>query len=100
MVQAGGRQGSCLPRSRQARFPRRSAPPDGAETRLAMNICWSPEAAADFAGIIDYIGRENPSAAERVGRSMFDSVHSLESFSNRGRPGRIDGTRELVLAPL
>jgi toxin ParE1/3/4 len=65
-----------------------------------MNICWSPEAAADFAGIIDYIGRENPSAAERVGRSMFDSVHSLESFSNRGRPGRIDGTRELVLAPL
>jgi toxin ParE1/3/4 len=65
-----------------------------------MNICWSPEAAADFAGIIDYIGHENPSAAERVGRSMFDSVNSLESFSNRGRPGRIDGTRELVLAPL
>jgi toxin ParE1/3/4 len=65
-----------------------------------MNICWSPEAAADFAGIVDYIKRENPSAAGRVGQSMYDSVNSLESFPNRGRLGRIAGTRELVLVPL
>ncbi len=65
-----------------------------------MNIRWSPEAAADFAGIIEYIQQQNPSAALRVGPSLYDSVSSLESFPNRGRPGRIDGTRELVLAPL
>jgi toxin ParE1/3/4 len=65
-----------------------------------MNIRWSPEAAADFAGIVDYIQQQNPSAADRVCHSMYDSVNSLESFPNRGRPGRIDGTRELVLAPL
>jgi addiction module RelE/StbE family toxin len=65
-----------------------------------MNIRWSPEAAADFAGIVDYIQQQNPSAADRVCHSTYDSVNSLESFPNRGRPGRIDGTRELVLAPL
>jgi toxin ParE1/3/4 len=65
-----------------------------------MNIRWSPEAAADFAGIVDFIHQQNPSAADRVGQSMYDSVNSLESFPNRGRPGRIEGTRELVLAPL
>lgn len=65
-----------------------------------MQIKWSPEAAADFAGIVDYIHKQNPAAADRVAHSMYDSAASLESFSNRGRPGRIDGTRELVLAPL
>ncbi len=45
-----------------------------------MNIRWSPEAAADFAGIIEYIQQQNPSAALRVGQSMYDSVNSLESF--------------------
>lgn len=65
-----------------------------------MNILWSPEAAADFAGIVEFIRQQNPSAADRVGQSMYDSVNSLESFPNRGRPGRIDDTRELVLTPL
>jgi plasmid stabilization system protein ParE len=58
-----------------------------------MNIIWSPEAATDFDGIIDYIKRENSTAADRVGRSMYDSVNSLTSFPNRARTGRIAGTR-------
>ena len=65
-----------------------------------MNVRWSPEAAADFAGIVEYIRQQNPSAADRVAHSLYDSVASLESFPNRGRPGRISDTRELVLAPL
>lgn len=65
-----------------------------------MAIRWSPEAAADFAGIVEYIHKENPSACDRVAHAIYDSASSLESFANRGRPGRIDGTRELVLAPL
>lgn len=65
-----------------------------------MEIRWSPEAAADFAGIVGYIHKENPSASGRVAQTIYDSATSLESFPNRGRPGRIDGTRELVLAPL
>ena len=65
-----------------------------------MEIRWSPESAADFAGIVEYIHKENPSASDRVAQTIYDSATSLESFPNRGRPGRIDGTRELVLAPL
>jgi len=31
-----------------------------------MTVRWSPEAAADFAAIVEYIRKQNPSAAERV----------------------------------
>ena len=65
-----------------------------------MKIRWSPEAAADFAGIIQYILQQNPTASDRVAHSIFDSVTSLESFPTRDRQGRVGGTRELVLAPL
>jgi toxin ParE1/3/4 len=65
-----------------------------------MKIEWSPEAAADFAGIVAYIREQNPSAADRVAHTMYDSVASLETFPNVGRPGRVSSTRELVLAPL
>jgi toxin ParE1/3/4 len=65
-----------------------------------MKIVWSPQAATDFAGIVDYIHQQNPSAAERVARAIFESVTSLESFPDRGRPGRVNGTRELVLPSL
>jgi len=92
-------KGLASPRSRQVRLTRGRAPPDGADPRLVMKIRWSPEAAADFAGIVEYIHKQN-SSADRVAHTMYDSATSLESFPNRGRPGRIDDTRELVLAPL
>ncbi len=65
-----------------------------------MTVRWSPEASADFAAIVAYIREQNPSAAERVAHAIYDGVSSLSSFSNRGRPGRIKDTRELVLTPL
>lgn len=65
-----------------------------------MKIRWSPEAAGDFAGIAEYIHKQNPSAADRVVHTIYDSVTSLESFPERGRLGRVKGTRELVLNPL
>jgi toxin ParE1/3/4 len=65
-----------------------------------MTLRWSPEAAADFAAIVQYIGNRNPSAAERVANAIYQGVTSLTSFPKRGRLGRIKGTRELVLSPL
>jgi toxin ParE1/3/4 len=65
-----------------------------------MNIRWSPEAAVDFAGIVEYIRNQNFSAADRIARTIYDSVTSLKSFPQRGRRGKVEGTRELVLAPL
>jgi plasmid stabilization system protein ParE len=54
-----------------------------------MKIEWSPEAAADFAGIVAYIREQNPSAADRVAHTMYDSAASLESFPNRESAARI-----------
>jgi toxin ParE1/3/4 len=65
-----------------------------------MMVRWSPEAAADFAAIVEYIRKQNPSAAERVANKIYDGVVSLASFPKQGRPGRTKGTRELVFSPL
>jgi len=64
-----------------------------------MKIRWSPEAATDFAEIVEYIRKQNPSAADRTAHTLYDSVTSLKSFPNRGRLGRVEDTREIVLAP-
>ena len=56
-----------------------------------MMVRWSPEAAADFAAIVEYMHKQNPSAAERVARTIYDGVASLASFPLQGRPGRSKG---------
>jgi toxin ParE1/3/4 len=63
-------------------------------------VRWSPEAAADFATIVEYIRRENPTAAERVARTIYEGVAAVASFPKQGRPGKTKGTRELVFTPL
>ena len=65
-----------------------------------MKVRWSPEAATDFVGIVKYIRQQNPSAADRVAHAIFESATSLKSFPDRGRPGRVKDTRELVLPSL
>jgi addiction module RelE/StbE family toxin len=65
-----------------------------------MNIRWSRTAAENLSRIFEYIRTDNPSAAERVVRTIYDSAGSLESFPYRARVGRVDGTRELVLPSL
>jgi toxin ParE1/3/4 len=65
-----------------------------------MIVRWSPEAAADFAAIVEYIRKQNPSAADRVANKIYDGVASLASFPRQGRVGRTKGTRELVFSPL
>jgi toxin ParE1/3/4 len=65
-----------------------------------MEIRWSPEASADFTAAIQYIRQDNSSAALRVARFIYDAIAQLKTFPNRGRPGRVDGTRELPLSRL
>ena len=65
-----------------------------------MQVRWSPEAADDFAAIVEYIRRESPPVARRVANRIYEGMAALENFPNRGRPGRVEGTRELPLSPL
>jgi len=63
-----------------------------------MILEWSPFALADRDAIFDYIEADSPRAAVTVDRRIKASVEHLNRFPEMGRPGRIEGTRELVIS--
>jgi toxin ParE1/3/4 len=65
-----------------------------------MRLRWTAPAAQDLYNITRYIGRDNPGAARRVAKTIYDGCESLINFPLRGREGKQTGTRELVFAPL
>ena len=51
--------------------------------------------------ICEWIARDNPEAAQRVARTIYDGCASLKDFPNLGRASRrMSGRRELTFAPL
>ncbi len=63
-----------------------------------MKTEWSPEAIEDLAALREYISQDNPAAAERVVLHILRDVEVLLANSPQmGRPGRVPGTRELVV---
>jgi toxin ParE1/3/4 len=65
-----------------------------------MKVRWTDPAQIDLFEILDYIARNNPAAAERVEQRLVNAVSSLAQQPRRGRPGRVEGTRELVVPRL
>jgi plasmid stabilization system protein ParE len=66
-----------------------------------MQVRWSIPAAEDLEHICGWIERDNPEAARRVARTIYDECGRLKDFPNIGRAShRMPGRRELVLAPL
>jgi toxin ParE1/3/4 len=65
-----------------------------------MEVRWSLEAADDLEGIVRYIRRDNPEVARKVATIVIDAVGDLSTFPKRGQTGRIEGTREMVIAHL
>lgn len=65
-----------------------------------MQIRWSSSAARDLTSIIRYIHKDNPAAANRVAEIIFANTLSLSEFPEKGRRGRVEGTRELPLPSL
>jgi toxin ParE1/3/4 len=65
-----------------------------------MRVRWTTDAADDLEHICDYIARDRPAAGRCVAKEITNAVGGLSTFPNRGRAGRVEGTRELVLAPL
>ena len=62
-----------------------------------MTVVWSPRAIGHLAALRDYIARENPGAAARTATTLLAAVDRLAELPNLGRPGRVSGTRELVV---
>lgn len=65
-----------------------------------MRILWTNRARRQLSAIVDYILLDDPSAAEHVYETINHSVDRLATFSEMGRPGRVRGTRELVIPGL
>lgn len=65
-----------------------------------MELRWTEQAAADLEQIADYLFEHTPEHAERLVRVVYDAPATLVTFPNRGRLGKKEGTRELVMSPL
>ena len=66
-----------------------------------MRLRWTRHAERDLDEIADYIGQDSPAAAARVVLELIDQVEAaLPAHPAIGRPGRVLGTRELVIGGL
>jgi toxin ParE1/3/4 len=62
-----------------------------------MPIVWLSVAVQDILHIRTYIADQDPSSARDVASKIDKLVNMLATMPNMGRPGRIFGTRELVI---
>lgn len=62
-----------------------------------MRVVWTPEALQDRFDVWDYIGADNPRAAARMDGLLSDAAARLGDHPKLGKPGKIQGTRELVV---
>ncbi len=68
---------------------------------LAYDIRWMDEAREDLVRIHTFYAKEvSESVADRIITMIEVDVNSLRMFAMRTRPGRIKGTRELVISGL
>jgi toxin ParE1/3/4 len=65
--------------------------------RNRMRLEWSGYALADREAIFDHIEADRPQAAITADERIREQVEVVARFPQSGRPGRIDGTRELVI---
>ena len=62
-----------------------------------MNIRWKASASTDLDNIRAYIALDNNTTAARMIRDIVVAARQLKDFPGSGRPGRVPGTRELVI---
>ena len=62
-------------------------------------IEWKAPAVADLMAIIEFVSDDNPDAAAALMDEIQGKIAQLPAHPRRCRPGRVDGTRELVVRP-
>jgi plasmid stabilization system protein ParE len=62
-----------------------------------MRIRWLRKALRNLDEEVTYIAAEDVAAARLVARRIFEGVERLVDQPSAGRPGRVPGTRELVV---
>lgn len=62
-----------------------------------MRLVWTRPASADRREIREYIAQDNPAAALALDELFSEKASHLIDHPGLGRPGRVAGTRELVV---
>jgi toxin ParE1/3/4 len=66
-----------------------------------MRVVFDDEALEDLRHIFEWIAKDNQGAADALVARIFEKAERLSApeLSHMGRPGLVEGTRELVEAP-
>jgi toxin ParE1/3/4 len=64
-----------------------------------LPVRWKADAYADLAAILDYVAKRSPQAALDLYKQIDRLVSQLPQHPDLYRPGRVAGTRELVVHP-
>jgi toxin ParE1/3/4 len=62
-----------------------------------VDVKWLRTALANLEEEVAYVARDNHPAAVKLARSSVGAVEGLKQFPAKGRPGKVPGTRELVI---
>lgn len=62
-----------------------------------MAVKWTKTALANLVSIAEYIEKDNPDRAKLFAQEVQRKTESLAEYPGMGRPGRVLGTRELVI---
>lgn len=63
-----------------------------------MIIQWLDDAVYDLQALRQYITQDKPSAANRIAKQILKTINLLSDQPSMGRPGRVIGTRELIVS--
>ena len=69
-------------------------------TNRRFSIDWLRLALQDIEECAEYIARDDPETARLIVDRIWQEGQNLRTLPDRGRPGRVPGTRELVLQGL
>lgn len=64
-----------------------------------LGLEWTDIARADLLAIIDYISDDDPDAAQRLHDEVEFKTMKLREHPGLYKPGRVRGTREMVVRP-
>jgi addiction module RelE/StbE family toxin len=62
-----------------------------------FRVQWTRRALHDLADIRAFVAADDPRVARRIAQAILKAADRLSIMPRRGRPGRVAGTRELIL---
>ena len=63
---------------------------------MSKKIRWLRLALDDLNELMEYIAKDNPEAATKVARQIWETTRMLSNHPAMGKPGRVPGTREML----